>query len=82
LNHRKIGLAVPWLEQIKQTPELLEYWNEFKNNPETGSELLDRIDIRSIIRNSEQYKEYDLLVLQYFMYFIWRKVNSNASHLN
>lgn len=79
INFRKVGLSVPWIELILKSDELREQWNNFAIQKSFDNDLLDKINIKPLIKqiNNGQHSEYDSLVLQYFMYYIW-----NRSYLN
>lgn len=75
LNFKKIGLSVPWIEQINQSEELKEEWNQFVNNPNLENETLDKINIKPMLAaiNKGEKTNYESLMLQYFMFYIWKR---------
>jgi asparagine synthase (glutamine-hydrolysing) len=78
-NFRKVGLSVPWIDLILKSDELRAQWNDFASQKSFDNDLLDKINIKPLIKGitNGQRSEYDSLVLQYFMYYIW-----NRSYLN
>lgn len=74
LNFKKIGLSVPWIEQINQSEELKEEWNQFVYNPNLENETLDKINIKPILSaiNKGERSNYESLMLQLFMFHIWK----------
>lgn len=79
-NFRKIGLSVPWIQLIKQSPELNDLWNNFSNNPSLENETLDKVDMKSLLReiNAGGVSKYEPLALQYFMFYIWKNNYINS----
>lgn len=77
---RKIGLSVPWIQLIKQSPELNDLWNNFSANPSLENDTLDKVDLKSILKdiNNEVVSKYEPLALQYFMFYIWKNNYINS----
>lgn len=75
LNHEKIGLSVPWIEHLRSNEELHQLWNEFSQNPSFDNDTLNQIRIKPIISqmNKGEKNLYEGLMLQLFMFHIWKK---------
>jgi asparagine synthase (glutamine-hydrolysing) len=80
LSFKKIGLSVPWSDQIQESEVLKEEWNTFVQHPILDIELLDKITIKPILEqmNKGVKTPYDALMLQYFMFFIWKNTYFNT----
>jgi asparagine synthase (glutamine-hydrolysing) len=79
LSFKKIGLSVPWMDQILESEWLKDEWEKFVEHPTLGVQLLDKVSIKPIIgqMNKGIKTPYDSLMLQYFMFFIWKNTYFN-----
>lgn len=75
LNHRKIGLSVPWMQLIKGSEELWDEWNNFIQNPMFENELLNSLNIKPYLKKVDEHQShlYDQLILQLFMFHLWKR---------
>jgi asparagine synthase (glutamine-hydrolysing) len=74
-NFKKIGLSVPWIEQIKESTLLIQEWEEFKKRKSFGIEFLDKLNLAPNIEKIDKGYECDhqSIVLQIFMIHLWMK---------
>lgn len=74
-NFKKIGLSVPWIEQIKESKLLTQEWEEFKNRKKFGIDFLDKLNLDSTIGkiDSGLPSPHQSIALQVFMIHLWKK---------